>query len=311
MEGSRSLRVPPSQKWLLDNLFNPAKDLLTDTLHLQLSLHSVAREGLGGSAMLKYRQVKWEGHKRPSAFDPRTTQIMSFFSLPHVEPSPKRVRVLFNGEYIVDTKNAKLGWIKPYYPYYFFETKDVPNKYLVKARSSSQDKVYDLVVADRKAEAAVSEYVEGELKGLVLIDFGAPDAWFEEDEQIFVHPKDIYKRVDVLQSSRHVRIELNGVEIANTTKPRLLFETSLPVRTYIPKTDCRLDFLVPSELTTQCPYKGVANYYHVRLLDGTISEDSVWWYRTPQLECAEVKGFLAFYDNKFDVYVDGELQSRK
>lgn len=135
------------------------------------------------------------------------------------------------------------------------------------------------------------------------------------------------QRVDVLQSSRHVRVEFNGQEIANTTKPRLLFETSLRTRTYIPMTDCRLDLLVPSKTTSECPYKvrasavvldrdslsmlqGVANYYTIRLPDGTKSEDSVWWYRTPQAECIEIKGFLAFYDEKLDVFVDGVLQKR-
>lgn len=122
------------------------------------------------------------------------------------------------------------------------------------------------------AKSAVQEHTGGDLAGLVSIKFDAVDAWFEEDEQIFVHPKDPYKvgtslflklwtlilalqRVDVLQSSRHVRVEVNGVEVANTTKPRLLFETFLPVRTYIPKTDCRVDLLRPSETTTACPYK--------------------------------------------------------
>lgn len=133
----------------------------------------------------------------------------------------------------------------------------------------------------------------------------------------------------MLQSSRHVRVVVNDVEVANTTKPRLLFETSLPVRTYIPKTDCRMDLLVPSDLTTQCPYKvrshhgraaltthpprpvqGVANYYSVKIPDGSLVRDIVWWYRTPQLECAEIRGYVAFYDEKVDVWVDGILQER-
>lgn len=136
------------------------------------------------------------------------------------------------------------------------------------------------------------------------------------------------QRVDVLQSSRHIRIELNGQEIANTRRPRLLFETSLHVRTYIPKTDCRMDLLVPSQTTTQCPYKvcrcsseldiyqivpvkqGVANYYNIRLPDRTLAEDTVWWYRTPLPECVEIKGLVAFYDEKLDVYVDDVLQPR-
>lgn len=82
------------------------------------------------------------------------------------------------------------------------------------------------------------------------------------------------------------------------------------MRTYIPKTDCHLDLFVPSETTTQCPYKGIANYYHVRLPDGTLVEDVVWWYRTPLAEVGDVKGLVAFYDEKVDVWVDGVRQER-
>ncbi|GBE88016.1 hypothetical protein BKA93DRAFT_827453 [Sparassis latifolia] len=226
------------------------------------------------------------------------------FTKPHIESSPKRIRVLFAGQYIVDTRQAKLVWLNPYYPVYCFATADVPDKYLVDAKHQK----YDIVVGHRKAEGALTKYSDGDLKGLVQIEFGAMDAWFEEEDQIFVHPKDPYKRVDVLQSSRHVRVEVDGVEVANTTKPRLLFETDLLVRTYIPKTDCRADFFRPSELTTQCPYKGVANYYHIQLPSGKVHENIVWWYRAPQLECAEIKGYAAFYDEKVDVWVDGVLQ---
>ncbi|KAI9000603.1 DUF427-domain-containing protein [Trametes punicea] len=231
-------------------------------------------------------------------------------ALPHIEPSPKRVRVLFAGEYIVDTTDALLVWLKPNYPFYFFKTKDVPKKYLVDAFESRKHHLYDIVVGDRRAEAAATLYNDDDLDGLIQIAFSAMDAWFEEDEQIYVHPKDPYKRVDVLQSSRHVRVEINGVEVANTTRPRLLFETSLTVRYYIPKPDCKLNLLVPSKTTTQCPYKGIANYYSVQLPSGDIVNDVVWWYRTPQLECAEIKGCVAFYNEKVDIYVDGVLQAR-
>lgn len=87
------------------------------------------------------------------------------------------------------------------------------------------------------------------------VTFAAADAWFEEDERIYVHPKDPYKRIQIFQSSKHVRVEIDGVEVANTTRPKLLYETGLPVRTYIPHTDVRLDLLRPSELSTSCPYK--------------------------------------------------------
>ncbi|RDX57388.1 DUF427-domain-containing protein [Lentinus brumalis] len=233
-----------------------------------------------------------------------------FTQLPHIESSPKRVRVFFGGEYIVDTTDALLVWLKPNYPYYFFKTKDVPQKYLVDAFQSQKHHIYDIVVGNRRAEAAATLYHDDELDGLIQLEFSEMDAWFEEDEQIFVHPKDPYKRVDVLHSSRHVRVEVNGVEVANTTRPRLLFETSLPIRYYIPKTDCKLELLAPSESSTQCPYKGIASYYNVNLPTGEVVEDIVWWYRTPQLECAEIKGCAAFYNEKVDIYIDGELQPR-
>lgn len=138
------------------------------------------------------------------------------------------------------------------------------------------------------------------------------------------------QRVDVLQSSRHVRVELDGIELANTSKPRLLFETLLPVRTYIPKTDCRLELFENSVLETQCPYKvcdpsipksfhniqllavqGIANYYSIRLPSTTsLAKDIVWSYRTPLAAVAEIRGYVAFYDEKVDVWVDGVKQER-
>jgi len=238
--------------------------------------------------------------------------MKAIFALPHLEPSPKRIRVLFAGSFIVDTKNALLVWLKPYYPWYFFKAEDLPEKYLGPPISSQSDQEikYDLVFNGEVAKEAVTKFTTGDLAGLVQITFSSVSAWFEEEEQIFGHPKDPYKRVDVLQSSRNIRVELNGVELANTTKPRLLYETGLPVRSYIPKSDCHLELLVPSELTTACPYKGVANYYHVQLPDGTRAENVVWWYRNANLECAQINGFAAFYDEKLDVYVDGEPQKR-
>ena len=93
------------------------------------------------------------------------------------------------------------------------------------------------------------------------------DAWFEEDEQVFTHPRDPYTRVDILPSSRHVRIEVDGVTIAETAKPTLLFETGLPVRYYLPKTHVRMDLLTPTESASHCPYKGEAEYWSLRVGD--------------------------------------------
>ncbi|THV07289.1 DUF427-domain-containing protein [Dendrothele bispora CBS 962.96] len=239
------------------------------------------------------------------------------FTQPHVEDSPRRIRVLFGGRIIVDTRKAKLVWEHPYYPHYYFLSSEVPSKFLdddSKQATPEGAITYDVTSGDSRASKAATvfpeSYSDKALVGLTKITFSAMHAWFEEDEQIFVHPKDPYKRVDVLQSSRNVRVEVNGVEVANTNKPRFLYETSLPVRTYIPKTDCRLDLLVPSTLTTACPYKGVANYYNVQLDKDQTVENIVWWYRNPNLECAAINGFVAFYDEKVDVWIDGEKQER-
>ncbi|KAI0058683.1 DUF427-domain-containing protein [Artomyces pyxidatus] len=225
------------------------------------------------------------------------------------EDATRRVRVLFGGEYIVDTRKAKLVWEHSFFPHYYFPRAEVQEKYLKRAKEDEKADTYDLVVANRVAEGAVISHTSGDFKGYVKIIFDKADAWLEEDEEIFYHPKDPYKRIEVLQSSRHVRVEIDGVEVANTKKPHLLFETGLPVRTYIPKSDVRLDLLTHAKMTTGCPYKGVANYYDVNL-PSEKKEGLVWWYRSPILECAEIRGLIAFYDEKVDVFVDGEKVER-
>jgi uncharacterized protein (DUF427 family) len=115
--------------------------------------------------------------------------------------------------------------------------------------------VHDLVVGDRTAARAATVFASGAFQGLVRIAFAAADAWFEEDERAYDHPKDPYKRIQIFQSSKHVRVEIDGVEVARTTRPKLLYETGLRARTYIPQIDVRLDLLTPSDLTTSCPYK--------------------------------------------------------
>ena len=106
--------------------------------------------------------------------------------------------------------------------------------------------------------------IEG-LKGTVRFEWGALDAWFEEDEQVFVHPRDPYTRVDALRSNRRVRVELDGVVLADSASPVMVFETGLPVRYYVNRTDVRFEHLVPSDTVTSCPYKGMTSgYWSVR-----------------------------------------------
>jgi uncharacterized protein (DUF427 family) len=135
------------------------------------------------------------------------------------------------------------------------------------------------------------------------------DEWYEEDDEVFVHPRDPHHRVDVVNSSRHIRVEVDGQVVAETRRPRLLFETGLPTRYYIPKLDVKSEFLEASSSTTACPYKGRASYYSVRVGDRLI-DDLVWYYPSPIPECSKIENLLSFYNEKVDIYVDGELEAR-
>jgi len=236
------------------------------------------------------------------------------FNKPHIEHCFKRVRALFGGAFVIDTTKAKLVWEHKFYPQYYFPNSELPAQFLddgSKLVPTEGVTKFDVVVGEKRAPGAIIVYGDliGERAGLFKVKFDSMDMWYEEDERLFYHPKDPYKRVDVLQSSRHVRVEIDGIEMANTQKPRLLFETGLHVRTYIPQTDCNLGLLVPSDHHTECPYKGVANYYHVQT-PNKLAENVVWWYQNPNLECASINGFLSFYDEHVDVWIDGEKQTR-
>ncbi len=135
------------------------------------------------------------------------------------------------------------------------------------------------------------------------------DHWYEEDEEVFVHPRDPYHRVDILDSSRHVKVTVNGEVVAETDHPKLLFETGLPPRYYIPPEDVTKEALVPIVKQTQCPYKDVASYYSVEAGGGRV-EDPVWYYPVPIPAAGEIKDHLCFFNEQVDLEVDGEKQER-
>jgi uncharacterized protein (DUF427 family) len=171
---------------------------------------------------------------------------------------------------------------------------------------------FTIRVGGKEAVAAALRYLDSpieELRDLVRLDWNAMDSWFEEDEEVFTHPRNPYTRVDILASSRHVRVEVDGETIAESTSPRLLFETGLPVRYYLPKTHVRMDLLVPTQTESHCPYKGQAEWWSVRAGD-RVHEDLAWSYRMPLPESQKITGLVAFYNEKVDIYVDGELQER-
>ncbi len=235
-----------------------------------------------------------------------------------IETSPKRVRTYLGGEVVADSTGVRLVWEKPHYPTYYFPKGHVLEGALKETgetrRSPSRGDatVYTVIAGGRQVEQAAYAYPESPveaLRDLVAFRWEEMDAWFEEDEEVFVHARDPYKRIDILPSSRHIEVRIDGVTVADSHRPHLLFETGLPVRYYLPKTDVRMDLLTPTEKVTHCPYKGAAEYWSVET-PGGVHNDIVWSYRTPVAESLRIAGLVSFYNEKVDVYVDGECEER-
>lgn len=232
-----------------------------------------------------------------------------------IEPTERWVRVQFNGEYVADSKRVLLLLEERRVPVYYFPKEDVRFDFLESGRQGSHGRQYlNVRVAGRAADAGAWSYADPEpsksaLKGYIAFKWNNMDHWYEEEEEVFVHPRDPYKRVDVMPSSRQVRVEIGGVTVADTTRPYLLFETGLPLRYYIPEEDVRTDLLEPTSARTHCPYKGEAHYWTVNLGDKTY-RNIVWGYPDPIPETPKIKGLLCFYNEKVDIFVDGELKPR-
>jgi len=234
-----------------------------------------------------------------------------------VEHGRKRVRIQLAGELVADTIAPLLVWEVPYYPAYYIPVTDVKAELI--PYGSDSDKVFGdaelftvQVPGGASAVGAARKYPASPVRQLteaIRFEWGAMSEWLEEDEPVYTHPRDPHTRVDILASSRHVRVEIDGVAVADSTSPRILFETGLPPRYYLPLTDVRTELLRPTDTQSHCPYKGTASYWSVDT--GTdIHEDVVWIYRTPLPESQKISGLAAFYDEKVDVFLDGVAQRR-
>jgi uncharacterized protein (DUF427 family) len=234
-----------------------------------------------------------------------------------IEPGHKRVRAYLGGELVADTRSPFLVWEWPYYPTYYIPAADVraalvPAGENQHSPSRGEGEVLHVKVATGTAERAALRYPDSpleRLRGLIRLDWNAMSEWLEEDEPVYTHPRDPYKRIDILASSRRVRIDLDGVTVAESGQPRILYETGLPARHYIPITDTRMDLLRPTPTHSHCPYKGTASYWTVDT-GRAVHEDVVWMYRTPLPESQKIAGLVCFYDEKVDLYLDGEHQDR-
>lgn len=236
------------------------------------------------------------------------------------EPARPRVRAFLGGVAVADSDRAILLLEDHHTPVYYFPIEDVRMDLAYRTDTHTtcpykgEASYWTLKVGEREAPDAMWAYeepIEGakEIAGLVAFYWHKLDSWFEEDDEVYVHPRDPYKRVDVVRSSRHVKVVVEGETVAETTRPRLLFETGLPTRYYIPKLDVRQDVLRPSDFHTRCPYKGEASYFDLTIGD-QVYRNHVWYYREPIAECPKIENHLAFFNERVDIYVDGELQER-
>lgn len=238
------------------------------------------------------------------------------FPVPNAERSERWVRVRFGGLTVADSKHPVLllQYGPGALPTYFFARGDVRTDLLSDPQERDGRRFFTVRAGDRVAPQAAWVYVSPPpglelLDGHITFDWEAADAWLEEDEQVFTHARDPHKRVDVMESSRRVEVSVAGEVIADTRRPRLLFETHLPTRYYLPREDVRLDLLLPSPSITRCPYKGIATYWSVRA-GGDIHEDLAWTYEDPIPENPKIRELIAFFNERVDLRVDGEPLTR-
>ncbi len=230
-----------------------------------------------------------------------------------IEPVPRRIRGFLGSTVVFDTTSALYVWEWPNYPQYYLPMADVDQRLLVDEHHEQRlrrgtARRHGLVANSASRPGCARVFGDDALEGLadtVRFDWDALDAWFEEDEQVFVHPRSPYTRVDAIRSSRPVRIELNGIVLAETASPVMVFETGLPTRYYVNRTDVNFEHLEPSPTVTSCPYKGMTSaYWSVRAGDETIP-DLAWAYDFPTRQLLPIAGLIAFYNEKVDIVLDG------
>ncbi len=236
----------------------------------------------------------------------------------HVEPVPRRVRAKLGDRFVLDTLDALYLWEWPFYPQFQIPVDDVDPDALVDeghVSNLSRGRVarVGLRAGDVERPGAGRRYLEStvpELVGTIRFDWAALDAWYEEDEEVYVHPRNPYTRVDALRSRRTVRIELDGLVLAEASDPVMVFETGLPTRYYLDRTAVDFTHLRASETETACPYKGRTTGYWSVQTDEALYSDLVWTYDFPTAALLPIAGLIAFYDEKVDVFVDGVAQER-
>ena len=230
-----------------------------------------------------------------------------------VEPAPRRVRGIAGGRTVFDSTRAVYLWEWAGYPQYHLPVEDVDlslleDEHRAHATGCGTAVEHALVLdgarRDRAARIYGGDAIDG-IRNTVRFRWDALDAWYEEDEQVFVHPRNPYTRVDALRSTRQVRVELEGVVLAESSAPVLVFETGLPTRYYLPRLDVRFDALRETDTRTECPYKGRTTEYWDVVGQSGDTGDAAWSSAFPTRQLLPIAGMVAFLNERVDLVVDG------
>jgi len=227
------------------------------------------------------------------------------------EPSRRRMRVKFAGEWIADSERAILLHEPGHYPVAFFPREDVRADALVREDRITQHRElgatswYTVSAGDQRSARSAWEYTAlpdhaSELRDYVAFAWRAMDGFYEEDERIVGHAADPYHRNDIRQSSRHLVVKDGDRVVADTTRPVVLYESGFAPRWYVPREDIDPTALTPIDAQTFCPYKGLASYYDIGEHHG-----AAWYYPQAWPEVARVRDLVSFEPDKIDVYLDG------
>ncbi len=234
-----------------------------------------------------------------------------------IEATGRWIRTTLNGITVADSKQVKLMMESRGEQDYYFPLEDVrqdllePSDFVETSSYRGTRRFWHVRVGDHVAENAAWTYDpkkrRPDFTGHITFKWPAMDHWYEEEEEVYYHPRNPYHRVDTIPSSRHVEIFVDGVKVADTTRPFLLFETRLPTRYYIPTADVKHEYLAASDLKTICPDKGFASYFDL-VVNGETYRNAVWTYPDPIPEAPKLRNTVAFWpekDKRIKVYVDG------
>ena len=228
----------------------------------------------------------------------------------YFEPFPRRIRAQLGGRTVIDTVRGQLLFESGLPAVLYVPEGDVRQDLIERTDLSTHcpfkgDAAYWTVSAGGKtAPNALWAYLEpidnaGFLRGFVAPEWDAFDAWFEEDEQLHTRLRDPYHRIDVRRAAARVTVRVDGQTVAESTRPRLLFETGLPVRAYLPREDVRDDLLNRTDTSSVCPYKGIASYWSVG-----DRVDVAWSYHEPIPEAGAIDGLVSFLGDGVEVEID-------